>query len=89
MIDRYTRSALTIIAAALVALVLQNVFPMARAQTSETCGSSSKNPCWVTAAIPFYVESAPKHPVWVAAGPREPLYVATPSLSPLEVKIAR
>lgn len=46
--DRYTRAMLTIIAAALVALVIQNSAPKATAQSSLTCSASA--PCYVTNA---------------------------------------
>ena len=54
MIDRYTKTVLTVIAAALVAIVFQNVSTIAFAQT-DACGSS-KNPC--------YVVSTAKQPGW-------------------------
>ena len=57
MSDRYTKGVLTVIAAALVALVFQNVSTIALAQ-NESCGSS-KNPC--------YVVSTAKQPFWVLA----------------------
>ena len=44
--DRYTRSVLTVIAASLVALVVQNATPKATAQSSLTCSAAS--PCYVT-----------------------------------------
>jgi hypothetical protein len=88
MIDLYTKAVLTTIAAVLVVIALQGAFPTAQAQISEACGNA-KNPCWVTAALPFYVESAPKRPVYVQVSPREPLYIATPPLGPIEVKISR
>jgi hypothetical protein len=79
MTDRYTKTVLTIIAAALTALVIQNQFPLAKAQTGESCGNP-KTPCYVT--------SSPKLPVWVAANPKEPLYVTNPLFQPIEVKLS-
>ena len=64
MLDRYTKAVLTVIAAALVVLVLQNAFPGARAQSGSTCGGA-RNPCYVTAT--------PSDPVFIAAG--NPLFV--------------
>ena len=87
MIDRYTKIVLSVIAMALVVLALQNVFPSARAQ-SEACGTS-KNPCWVSASRPFYVEAAPTRPVYIAANPKEPIYVMTPPLQALSVQVSR
>jgi hypothetical protein len=77
--DRYTKIVLTIIAAALVGLVIQNVVPMARAQ-SEACGSA-KNPCWVAAA--------PRQPLYVAVNPKDPLYISNVPFQPLLVEIKR
>jgi hypothetical protein len=79
MVDRYTKIVLTIIACALAALVVQNQFPSARAQTGDNCGGP-KNPCYVT--------SLPKIPVWVAVNPKEPLFVTTAG-HPVDVKIVR
>ena len=58
MIDIYSKAVLTVIAAALVALVLQNSFPGARAQMGSACGQA-RNPC--------YVASDSREPVFVAA----------------------
>lgn len=44
--DRYTRAMLTVIAASLVVLVVQNATPKATAQASLTCSAAS--PCYVT-----------------------------------------
>ena len=44
--DRYTKSVLTVIAASLVALVVQNATPKATAQSNLTCSAAS--PCYVT-----------------------------------------
>jgi hypothetical protein len=76
MIDRYTKIVLTVIAAALVALVLQNSFPGARAQMGSGCGSGHK---------PCYVETVPREPLYVTAGIDEPVYVAASAKEPLRV----
>ena len=47
MVDRYTKAALTVIAAALVGLVVQNASPDASAQIQARCGDRFK-PCYVT-----------------------------------------
>ena len=47
MVDRYTKAVLTVIAAALVALVVQNAAPDASAQIQARCGDRFK-PCYVT-----------------------------------------
>jgi hypothetical protein len=44
--DRYTKSVLTVIAASLVVLVIQNATPKATAQSSLTCTAAM--PCYVT-----------------------------------------
>ena len=80
MIDRYTKSILTVIAVSLMALVMQNFSPMARAQSGESCGTG-RNPCYVT--------SLPKLPVYVQVNPKEPLYVATVPFQPLLVEVKR
>lgn len=46
-LDLYVKATLTVIAASLVALVLQNASPPARAQRIE-CGTSPSTPCYVT-----------------------------------------
>ncbi len=46
MVDRYTKTMLTIIAAALVCLAVQGVVPSAKA-ARDTCGELL-NPCYVT-----------------------------------------
>ena len=48
MIDRYTKAVLTVIAAALVALVGQNAIGGASAQ-DEPCGRYKISPCYVEA----------------------------------------
>jgi hypothetical protein len=50
MIDRYTKVVLTIIAAALVALVVQNAAQTARAERGyyDVCGTATHPPCQVT-----------------------------------------
>ena len=47
MVDHYTKAVLTVIAAALVALVVQNAAPDASAQIQAGCGDRFK-PCYVT-----------------------------------------
>lgn len=47
MIDRYTKAVLTIIAAALVALVIQGMLPTANAQLGRGCGESTIEACYV------------------------------------------
>jgi len=81
MVDRYTKIVLTVIAISLVALVIQNLSPAARAQISAGCGTSSGKPCWIT--------SAPSEPVYVQSDPRVGLYVSTIPSQPLEVRLSR
>ena len=50
MIDRYTKTVLTVVAAALVALVLQNMTSRASADTAEGCGTSFVSPCYIATA---------------------------------------
>ena len=47
MIDTYTKAVLTIIAAALIAVVVQGSIEDASA-TADGCGDSIRNPCFVT-----------------------------------------
>ena len=47
MIDRYTKSVLTIIAAALILIVVQHAAGPAQAQISAGCGESSFRPCFI------------------------------------------
>ncbi|WP_026871461.1 hypothetical protein [Inquilinus limosus] len=46
MVDRYTKVILTVIAAALVALAVQQAVPSASAAGSE-CKGTYRDPCWV------------------------------------------
>jgi hypothetical protein len=46
MIDLYTKTVLTVIAVALVGIVIQQAIPGATAQPASTCGQES-NPCAV------------------------------------------
>jgi len=46
MVDRYTKAVLTVIAAALVALAVQQAVPAASAARLE-CAGSYFDPCWV------------------------------------------
>ena len=48
MVDRYTKVILTVIAAALVALVVQQAVPSASAAGGSGCGLHSWEPCYVT-----------------------------------------
>jgi hypothetical protein len=48
MVDRYTKTVLTVIAAALVAIVIQEVAPNAIAQSGMDCGRTVHAPCCVT-----------------------------------------
>jgi len=50
MVDLYTKGVLTVIAAALVAIVLQNNFGTAHAQGSG-CGGSVFNACYVRTGL--------------------------------------
>lgn len=77
MADQYTKTTLTIIAAALVAIVIQNFTAKANAGPG-ACGAPG-NPCYVTAS--------PKDPMYVQADPKVGLYVTTFPLQPLEVRI--
>jgi hypothetical protein len=45
MVDRYTKAVLTVIAAALVALAIQQAVPSASAASD--CGTRSYDPCYV------------------------------------------
>jgi hypothetical protein len=47
MVDRYAKAVLTVIAAALVALVIQEVVPKAIAQSGMSCEGTRFNPCYV------------------------------------------
>lgn len=47
MVDHYTKVVLTIIAAALVALVAQQATRPANAQYGSGCGTSSRSPCYI------------------------------------------
>ena len=55
MIDRYTKTVLTVIAVTLVMLVLQNLTSRANAESSEGCGRSFVNPCYLATASPLDV----------------------------------
>ena len=59
MIDRYTKIVLTIIAASLVALVMQNGVQMALAQVSynDACGKPTHPVCQVAWSTPMPVRS--------------------------------
>ncbi|WP_342241984.1 hypothetical protein [Inquilinus sp. OTU3971] len=48
MVDRYTKAILTVIAAALVALVVQQAVPDASAAVGSGCGLRSWESCYVT-----------------------------------------
>ena len=50
MNDRYTKTVLSIIAAALIALVAQNLTTRAKADASEGCGTSFVSPCYIATA---------------------------------------
>jgi hypothetical protein len=55
IVDRYTKTVLTVIAAALVALVIQEAAPKATAQSGMDCGRSSGFPCYITSREPLEV----------------------------------
>jgi hypothetical protein len=59
MIDRYTKIVLTIIAASLVALVMQNGVQMALAQVSynDACGTPTHPVCQVSWSTPMPIRS--------------------------------
>jgi hypothetical protein len=57
MMDSYTKGVLTVIAAALVVLVIQNIIPNARAQLPSNGG------CGLTEGTPCYVATAPAKPL--------------------------
>ena len=61
MIDRYTKSVLTIIAAALVLLVAQNALKPSFAQDTG-CGSYGQSPCAVAWSTPMPVYSIIRTP---------------------------
>jgi hypothetical protein len=50
--DTYTKGVLTVIAAAMIMLVIQNVIPNAKAQllNSGGCGLTERTPCYVATA---------------------------------------
>lgn len=50
MIDRYTRTVLTIIAAALVSLVVQNITKSQAQYGSTSCGLMARSPCYIATA---------------------------------------
>ena len=56
MIDRYTKAVLTVIAASLTAIAIEQAIPAAHAQ-SAGCTGSSNGPCYVTPypGLPFKV----------------------------------
>lgn len=62
MVDRYTKTVLTIIAAALVGLLAVQLTPAARAQMTSggaSCGWTPANACFVKASPPLEVTKAP------------------------------
>jgi len=61
MIDRYTKVVLTVIAAALVTLVVQNIVKPSLAQDSG-CGSYGQSPCAVAWSTPMPVYSIIRTP---------------------------
>jgi hypothetical protein len=67
----------SVIAVSLAALVVQNLFPSARAQIAEGC--TVVNPCWITnrPSEPLSVTASRENPVEVLASPRDPIYIAT------------
>ena len=80
MIDRYTKTVLTVIAVSLAAIALQNLVQIARAQNA-ACGTAPSVACWV--------QSAPRNPLWIAVNPKEPLLVTNPVFQPILVEIKR
>jgi hypothetical protein len=60
MIDRYTKAVLTVIATALVALVVQNWLMAASAQQANACGNTlyAQPPCTVVWSSPLPVRVA-------------------------------
>jgi hypothetical protein len=58
MVDRYTKTVLTVIAAALVAIVIREVVPKAIAQSGMDCGGVT-NPCYVDTVYPLRVRVEP------------------------------
>jgi hypothetical protein len=58
MVDRYTKTVLTVIVAALVAIVIQEVAPKAIAQSGMDCGGIS-NPCYIGTVHPLRVRVEP------------------------------
>jgi hypothetical protein len=56
MVDRYTKAVLTIIAGALVALVMQN-YPRSSSAQEPGCGGYGQSPCAVAWSTPMPVYS--------------------------------
>ncbi len=57
MVDRYTKTILTVIAAALVALVIQGLAPKAIAQYGMSACGDSRKPCYIElSTVPLPVE---------------------------------
>jgi hypothetical protein len=78
--DRYTKIVLTVIAAALVAIAAENLWPAAQAQ-APACGSAPQVPCWVA--------NSPKEPLSVSAPRGFPVYVSNLPLQAILVEIKR
>lgn len=70
MQDRFTKSCLATIAAALIVIAVQGAIPDATAQGGG-CGENISNPCWVKTDMrePIFVTSKPSEPVWVEIVP--------------------
>lgn len=60
--DRYTKLVLTVIAGALVALVVQNAIAPAQAQLGSGACGSSHIPCYVTTGARDWVNTMPYAP---------------------------
>lgn len=60
MVDRYTKTVLTVIAIALVGLLAAQLTPRAAAQTAN-CGSTVSTPCFVRnyPGLPLFVAAVP------------------------------
>ena len=70
MVDKYTRVVLTLIAASLLILTMEELIPKASALPT-SCGDDTKHPCFIVAANPnnFFVrikqDDPEANPVWV------------------------
>jgi hypothetical protein len=75
MVDRYTKSVLTVIAVTLVIIAAQNAFTPATAQIWG-CGETAKEVCWVDSPRPLeIVPATPDGMFWVTGSGGAPVDV--------------